>query len=548
MRILVGLLSLLLNGAIVAFVAFLLIVSSGEVPLDDLLPEQAAAPRSAVTVRPADTPGTVVVQLFEWRWDDVAVECETSLAPMGVAAVRVSPPNEHRLVADHPWWQRYQPVSDALRSRSGGAEDFAEMVRRCAAVGVAIIADAVINHMTGPPLADDPAWGIGSAGSRYDYYDYPGLLAEDFHAPRCDFNGNYGDRAALQRCNLLGRADLDTEADRVQDRIGRYLNRLRALGVAGFHIDAAMHMAAGDIAGILARVDGLPAVHQAVVELPGGAVRGSEYLGNGAVTEHDVARRLAAAFRGGDIASLRTIAPGADGLLPGERAVVFVDSHESERGLVPGNGDGTAPLTRGDGALYDLAHVFMLAWPYGIPQVLSGYAFAAADAGPPAAEDGTTLPVHGPDGLGCGVGWTCAHRRPAVAGMVGFRNHTEGAEVTDWWSGDDGGRIAFGRGGRGFVVINNSDDPMRQWLRTGLPAGVYCNALASRLVDGACARWPDQDPDPDVAVADGTGEAGSEGAGTPLMLTVRDDGSTTAELPPRAAVAIHVGLRPAAEP
>jgi hypothetical protein len=32
------------------------------------------------------------------------------------------------------------------------------------------------------------------------------------------------------------------------------------------------------------------------------------------------------------------------------------------------------------------------------------------------------------------------------------------------------------------------------------------------------------------------------------MLTVRDDGSTTAELPPRAAVAIHVGLRPAAEP
>lgn len=61
---------------------------------------------------------TAVVHLFEWRWDDVAAECETFLGPMGFAAVQVSPPNEHRLVSNAPWWQRYQPISYELESRS----------------------------------------------------------------------------------------------------------------------------------------------------------------------------------------------------------------------------------------------------------------------------------------------------------------------------------------------------------------------------------------------------------------------------------------------
>lgn len=37
---------------------------------------------------------------------------------------------------NHPWWQRYQPVSYRLHSRSGNREQFADMVRRCNAVGV----------------------------------------------------------------------------------------------------------------------------------------------------------------------------------------------------------------------------------------------------------------------------------------------------------------------------------------------------------------------------------------------------------------------------
>lgn len=40
---------------------------------------------------------------------------------------------------NYPWWQRYQPVSYKLYSRSGTPEQFADMVRRCNAVGVRLI-------------------------------------------------------------------------------------------------------------------------------------------------------------------------------------------------------------------------------------------------------------------------------------------------------------------------------------------------------------------------------------------------------------------------
>lgn len=37
---------------------------------------------------------TGIVNLFEWRWSDIADECENFLAPKGYAGVQVSPPNE----------------------------------------------------------------------------------------------------------------------------------------------------------------------------------------------------------------------------------------------------------------------------------------------------------------------------------------------------------------------------------------------------------------------------------------------------------------------
>src|SRR5687767_14029593 len=94
----------------------------------------------------AASPRTVMVHLFEWKWTDVAKECTDFLGPAGFAAVQVSPPNEHALVANFPWYQRYQPVSYKLESRSGTRQQFVEMVRTCKQAGVDIYVDAVINH------------------------------------------------------------------------------------------------------------------------------------------------------------------------------------------------------------------------------------------------------------------------------------------------------------------------------------------------------------------------------------------------------------------
>jgi alpha-amylase len=80
--------------------------------------------------------GDVFVHLFEWRWTDVATECERVLGPTGYKAVQIAPPQEHAIVAGNPWWVRYQPVSYSLaRSRSGTEAEFATWSRAAAGPG-----------------------------------------------------------------------------------------------------------------------------------------------------------------------------------------------------------------------------------------------------------------------------------------------------------------------------------------------------------------------------------------------------------------------------
>lgn len=38
---------------------------------------------------------TVMVHLFEWKYEDIAKECETFLSKYNYGAVQISPPQEH---------------------------------------------------------------------------------------------------------------------------------------------------------------------------------------------------------------------------------------------------------------------------------------------------------------------------------------------------------------------------------------------------------------------------------------------------------------------
>src|SRR3569623_1362045 len=76
----------------------------------------------------------LIVHLFDWKWSDIAAECENFLQHYGYGAVQISPPQEHLTIVqnnDMSWSNRYAPVSYKLISRSGNENEFQDMVTRC---------------------------------------------------------------------------------------------------------------------------------------------------------------------------------------------------------------------------------------------------------------------------------------------------------------------------------------------------------------------------------------------------------------------------------
>ncbi|RPK52138.1 Alpha-amylase precursor [Streptomyces sp. ADI92-24] len=410
----------------------------------------AAALVVPATSAEAATPGTkdVTAVLFEWKFDSVAKACTDSLGPAGYGYVQVSPPQEH--IQGGQWWTSYQPVSYKIAGRLGDRSSFANMVSTCHSAGVKVVADSVINHMSAGS-------GTGTGGSSYTKYDYPGL----YSAPDMDDCtaqiSNYQDRYNVQHCELVGLADLDTGEEYVRGRIAGYLNDLLSLGVDGFRIDGAKHIPAGDLANIKSRLSNSGAYwKQEAIYGAGEAVSPDEYAGTGDVQEFRYARSLKQVFNNENLANLKNFGEGW-GFMSSSKAAVFVDNHDTERG-----GD---TLSYKDGANYTLASVFMLAWPYGSPDVHSGYEWSDKDAGPPG---GGTVNACYSDG------WKCQHAWREIASMVGFRNTARGEGVSNWW--DNGGdQIAFGRGSKAYVAINHEGSSLTRTFQTSLPAGDYCD-------------------------------------------------------------------------
>jgi alpha-amylase len=452
------------------------------------------------------------VHLFEWQWEDVAQECETFLAANGYGAVQLSPAMEHVVIPGkgYPWWQRYQPVSYKIDSRSGDRSQFAAMVQRCHAAGIKLYADAVINHMAALEQ------GVGNAGSSFTKYNYPGLYQpSDFHNCQKTIT-DYNNRQEVTECELVGLADLNTKSDEVQQRIADYMIDLVHLGIDGFRIDAAKHMDSKDIAAILQRVNDAvepgPYIYQEVIDPGNEVIRKSEYYANGKVIEFEYGRILGETFLGVNGKTLSQLQNLGEswGLMPSEKAIVFVDNHDKQRG----HGGGGTYLTYKEGALYDLANLFMLAFPYGTPQVMSSYAFATESQGPPADASGNTYPIYRNGQAQCSEAWVCEHRHLPIAALVKFHSQIPAdTPLTDWWS--KGNQIAFGRGSSGFVVINREAQPLRQTFQTGLAAGVYCNVV--------------------------TGRVASHGSCTGDSVRVDRQGRVHVELDGLAAIAIHPG-------
>ena len=388
--------------------------------------------------------------------------------------------------------------------------------------------------------------GTGSGGSAYSKYSYPAVPFgnSDFHS-RCGID-NYGVASQVQNCELVGLADLRTEDANVREKVAQYLIALNAIGIAGYRLDAAKHIAPLDIEAIITRVNSAattagrarPYLFMEIINGSGEAVTPQQYYGVGYasggasdVTDFQFGNRLTDAFSGNNGGTLLAVTLQAPGVLPGDKSVVFVDNHDTQRGssLYYAN------------ASYELAQIFMLAQPQGFPSVMSSFGFdrstlSGRDAGPPSAGVGVTQSTFAPDGssrctatLGSAQlnTWICEHRRPAIANMVAFRRAALGTPLTTCGRasaaiGDDPNRIAVCRDGAGFVALNRTAGDVTATLPTKLAAGSYCNVSADDYTPAARGR-----------LAACTGPA--------VIVTV--GGAATVTVPTMGAVALHVGAR-----
>lgn len=400
----------------------------------------------------------VGIQLFMFNWNSVANECEQSLGPAGISWALVSPPQEH--INQGQWWVHYQPVSYRIESRLGTREEFKNMVSRCKQVGVEVIADAVINHMSGS------SYGTGWAGSEYEKFDYPNIYSvENFHNCALTENNqivNYADRAQVQTCELLGLSDLDTGSKAVQDTIVAYLKDLLSLGVSGFRIDAAKHISAQDLESIIAALPQGTRIMHEVIRGGGEDVQPEEYLSTGKLWEFSFSR-LMTSFEIESVPNLEEFLE-LGYFIESDSAISFVSNHDTER-------NGSALTQMSTPVAFELATLFMLASDYGTPMLYSAYSFSEYDQAPPIGPDGKILDATCvEDPL-----WYCQQRDDSVMQMIAWRMKTSSLATSNFVHKES--YSAWSKGSLGFFAINAATRDLTESFQTSLPEGKYCNIL-----------------------------------------------------------------------
>ncbi|RYQ04475.1 Amylopullulanase [Bifidobacterium pseudolongum subsp. globosum] len=451
-----------------------------------------AAEDTGQTTLPAKTDVQVIA--FQQTWNSIAKECTNTYGPQGVAYVEISPPQES--IQGTEWWTSYQPVSYKLDSKLGTEAEFKNMITTCDAAGVGIIADVVLNQTTGLDVAAGEQTGV--AGTKYNGLtgDYPGFTGENGQYPQgvtaADFhdynNGasvsDYKNQQEVQEGRLNSMWDFDTSSEKVQDIQSDYLAKLYKMGVKGFRMDAVKHINNEDIKGIkdkMAQKVGKNANDiywiQEVIgnasEAPG--IQPRNYLETGTVTQFDYKSDLNVKFKG-KIAELKDLSTRIGDLSSNPNAIASKDANVFVTNWDTARNDGA--ITYKNDSMYALANAFMLAYDYGTPRLLSDYKYDDNAAGAPGATATAVPDVDFDQACSTKDGdWNCQQRWTTTRGMIAFHNYVDGTSVSDWQ--DDGANnIAFSRGDKGFVAINNSTEDKEAEYATSMPDGEYCDVYA----------------------------------------------------------------------
>ncbi|XP_055894216.1 uncharacterized protein LOC106071375 [Biomphalaria glabrata] len=419
---------------------------------------------------------SIVVHLFEWKWTDIEKECEF-LAQAGYCAVQTSVVTENKYEVTRPWWERYQPVSYKISTRSGTEDQFASMVRTCNNFGVRIINDVVLNHMARGDV------GLGVAGSFFNgtglYYPAVPYNVTHFHTHNdCSEPSNQISNTStsddLRHCQLLNLPDLDQSQDYVRSKIVGLLDRLVDHGSVGFRVDAAKHIHPADLKYIYDNVKdvlpgGRPAFINEVVNTIPDAISSDEYYDLGLVTEFRYSEMIGEALTKVDYSKLCGV---FQTLLREHSALLFIDNHDTQRGR---ERPGSIVLNYKTPSLYKRAQAFTLAAGYGTQRVMSSYFFQDTEAGPPADSNEHILDVlpHA-DGT-CGNGWVCEHRWEAIRNIVKYSNLVKGSPLTDCQA--TANTVSFMRGDNTLFWMTSDDVTSTETILTNLTDGAYCDLM-----------------------------------------------------------------------
>jgi alpha-amylase len=188
-----------------------------------------------------------------------------------------------------------------------------------------------------------------------------------------------------------------------------------------------------------------------------------------AVSEHGYARRLARVFVGTDrLNGLKSLSKKLESSILSS-PMVYVDHKDNH--LSEG-----VYLSSQSSKLYKMAMAFSLAYPYGIPKVMSSYNFKKFPNGPPTNAAGEQMSPQFDTTETCDNGYMCEQRWRQIANMVEFRHIVGDEPIENWWDNNKN-QVVFSRGKKGFIAINMEGHDLEDAFQTGLPKGTYCDII-----------------------------------------------------------------------
>lgn len=163
----------------------------------------------------------VILHCFNWKYNDIKAELN-NIAEAGFTTIQTSPAQPGS--GTGTWWWLYQPLGFYIgTSELGTKAELESLCKEAENYGIKVIVDVVANHLAGDHsrIEDDlkPSKYWHTFGGGIDWKNR--------------WQVTHGE---------IGMPDIATENSYVQQKVGKYMQELKSVGVDGIRWDAAKHI------------------------------------------------------------------------------------------------------------------------------------------------------------------------------------------------------------------------------------------------------------------------------------------------------------------